>query len=114
MGIGYSTRALGVAGKATLVAWTKNRSVYPKTKAADGGGGGGGVRRKRHEEGHEKLIGGRREVAFSRRGRATHRDVDQPPAFGRNLGWCYHVYDKAQDRWTAPDVLRTDPRAARP
>ena len=79
VGIGHATRAQ-IADKATLLiaAWIRNWSTYQKTGSA----GGGGVRHKRGEKGHEKVIGGRREAAFSRRGRATNCDLDQRPAFG--------------------------------
>ena len=81
VGISYANRALGSADTVSLAAWIKKKLVYQKTGAA---AGGGGVRYETNEEGHETLIGGRREATVSRRDRApmnTH-SVDQRPAFG--------------------------------
>ena len=49
VGIRYATRALGIADRATIAVWIRNRPTYLGTGAA----GGGGVQHKRGEKIHQ-------------------------------------------------------------
>ena len=102
VGISYATRALGIADKATLAAWIKNRPTYQKRVQLAVTVSG----TKGEDEGHEKVIGRRRETAFSCRGRASNGGLDHREFHHRM--WYRQPFSSIAERrffWCHPRVL---------